>query len=145
MRRSKDRRDRHPCSCDRLFETRYSKSSVWLCCGIPDFLCCRGRTQKNRKMSTTDAVAIFAEGTFEDQVRGYFYGPCVSLNVIPDRRAFRLHRTEPTGAGTRTVCPVHSKETHRRGEPDASIRGHWTAERGVFRRPRRRQGTRRGH
>jgi hypothetical protein len=30
---------------------------------------CRKADKKEKKMSTTDAVAIFAEGTFEDQVR----------------------------------------------------------------------------
>ena len=53
-------------------------------------------------MSTTDAVAIFAEGTFEDQVRGVcLNGPCVSLNVsqITELAGYiALSRPEPERA-----------------------------------------------
>jgi hypothetical protein len=72
MRRSKDGRDRHPCySCDddcRLFEFSLFDPVVASSTDLLG-LVCRKADKKKKKMSTTDAVAIFAEGTFEDQVR----------------------------------------------------------------------------
>ena len=86
-------------------------------------------------MSKTDAIAVFAEGSFEEQVRGGLDVPssvALSVNSPTDRRARRVHRTEPTGAGTRTICPINPTEAYRRGRPDALNKESRVAERVVF-------------
>jgi hypothetical protein len=100
-------------------------------------------------MSKADAIAIFAEGTFGDQVR-YLLDlllktVALRTKVPTDRRARRVHRFEPTGAGTRTICRINPTKSYRRGGPETLIRRCRAAERGIFCRIWGRQGAGRGY
>jgi hypothetical protein len=73
-------------------------------------------------MTKTDAVAIFAEGTFEDQVRALLSVHCGLIQgESTDRRARRVHLVEQTRTGTCTICPINSGEACRRRGSDAFI------------------------
>ena len=87
-----------------------SKSSVWLCCGIT--VSTLARAKKIDKEKCRQLMLLHYLPRAPSRTRyGVFEWAMRFTECATDHRACRVHRTEPTGAGTRTICPVHSKET----------------------------------